>query len=477
MSINIKDNITGNLVDVDSNNNLKIMFPTTLSAVGYTTVVSDVDDGDVTGTRLMRQTDISYDYRLRASYDKIVFQDIFAGQSVNTGRYIVVSSTMTTATSSGEGLILNSGNAIAASNVTRVQSYRSFSLYGTYPLVVDIKAKFSAIKQIGSVVEFGLGIASTTVIPTDGVFFRMTAGVLYGVLNNNSTETQVDLAFIPSANTFNHYSIVAGFTGVRFWIDGVLRGVIDIPKSLGAPTLSNSLPVLFRNYNSIAVLTAVQFVVGQISVTSGDMDSGKDWATTMVGNHSSSISIPGGTSFSANYANSAAPASATLSNTIGGYSNTILGGQWQFAAVSKSETDYALFAYLNPVGTNAIPGKNLIITGIRIDSYVTVAAIATTPTVLQWSIGVGSTSVSLQITDNATIPGTKTSRRILLGIQSFAVGTAVGAQCDRTIDIKFASPLIVEPGTYCHVILKIPVGTNTATQIIRGICMINGYFE
>jgi len=51
----------------------------------------------------------------------------------------------------------------------------------------------------------------------------------------------------------------------------------------------------------------------------------------------------------ANYANSAAPASATLSNTAAGY--TTLGGQFQFAAVAGAETDYALFAYTVPAAS------------------------------------------------------------------------------------------------------------------------------
>lgn len=56
----------------------------------------------------------------------------------------------------------------------------------------------------------------------------------------------------------------------------------------------------------------------------------------------------------ANYANTAAPASATLSNTAAGY--TTLGGQFQFAAVA-GETDYALFAFLVPAGAAAVPAK------------------------------------------------------------------------------------------------------------------------
>ena len=33
------------------------------------------------------------------------------------------------------------------------------------------------------------------------------------------------------------------------------------------------------------------------------------------------------------------------------------------------------------------------------------------------------------------------------------------------------------PGRFLHVILKCPIGTATATQIIRGTVVIDGYFE
>ena len=44
------------------------------------------------------------------------------------------------------------------------------------------------------------------------------------------------------------------------------------------------------------------------------------------------------------------------------------------------------------------------------------------------------------------------------------------------IDINLDAPIMIEAGTYLHVILKIPVGTATASQIIRGTCFINGIF-
>jgi len=77
---------------------------------------------------------------------------------------------------------------------------------------------------------------------------------------------------------------------------------------------------------------------------------------------------------------------------------------------------------------------------------------------LQWSIGVGSTAVSLATADGA---GSKARAVVPLGVQSLPVGAAIGASANR-IDINLDAPLVAEPGTFVHVILKMPVATATS---------------
>ncbi len=475
MSVIIKGGTSNILADVDSSNNLKVNLPTILSGAGYASLVGENDDGTVTGVKLVRPVDVSQDYRLRTAIDKISWQDTFNHVVLNNSKYIGVTSTQTI-TVAGGFLNLNAGGSVASAAVSRVQTFKTFSLFNTYPLYVDFKIKFSQAFQASNVMEFGLGIATGVATPTDGVFFRVTGGQLIGVINNNGIEFTTSAMYTPATNAVVHYAITIGQDLVSFWANDTRIGYISVPTSLGAPCQSNSLPLLLRNYNSGAVSTAIQMNIAQLGVTIADMDSGKDWATTMITNGQSSISAPDGQAAaqSANYANSAAPASATLANTTAGYAT--LGGQWQFAAVAGAETDYALFAFLNPVGTAAIPGKNLIITGVKIDTFNTVVAVATTATLLQWSIAVGGTAVTLATVDSVTI-GTRAARRLNLGTQSMIIATPVGGMATPTIDAKFTTPLMVEAGTYCHIILKMPIATATATEIIRGTCFINGYFE
>ena len=151
----------------------------------------------------------------------------------------------------------------------------------------------------------------------------------------------------------------------------------------------------------------------------------------------------------ANFANSAAPASASLSNTTAGY--TTLGGKWQFAAVGGAATDYALFAYQVPAN------QRLWVNGVSISTVNTGAAVATTATVLEWGLGLNSTAVSLATTDSSPVFG---PRRIALGMQSFAIGAAIGATALDTVRY-WENALRVDPGRYFHAILKMPVGTAT----------------
>ena len=101
------------------------------------------------------------------------------------------------------------------------------------------------------------------------------------------------------------------------------------------------------------------------------------------------------------------------------------------------------------------------------------AAVATTATWLQWALGVGASAVSLATADAAA---TKSSARIALGNQVFPIAAAIGAQATR-IDVNLDAPLVVNATEFVHVILKMPLGTATASQIVRGVVGINAYFE
>jgi len=71
---------------------------------------------------------------------------------------------------------------------------------------------------------------------------------------------------------------------------------------------------------------------------------------------------------------------------------------------------------------------------------------------------------------------TRLPKRIGLGSQSFLVGALAGANSERC-DVNLDAPVVCEPGTYFHIILKVPYGTATATELFRGSVGVNGYWE
>ena len=469
-------NGTAGVANVNDNFQLEVVTPTDITQSGYVTAVGEAHDGlNGYNTPVRRPLRVSTDGRLRAGIDTVQWSDVFNHTILNTSAYQCVTATATLALTGGY-LIFNAGNSVAANAVARVQTYRPFQLLGSSSIEVGFRVRFAINAATNNVAELGLGFAATTVTPTDGVYFKMeNTGAMVGVMNRNGVEMTTPTLFTPVGNTVYYLRLVIDQDRLEFYVDGVLLGVLTTPISDPTVSFARALPLLMRLYNSLATSSAQRMEVSDVLLMTRDLSTNRLWPTSQAGQLLHSISAPTGATAgqTANFTNSAAPASATLSNTAAGY--TTLGGKFQFAAVVGAATDYALFAYQVPVASVAGGNKNLVIRGIRIDTYNTGAAVATSGTVLEWGVGVGATSVSLATADSATA-GTRATRRIPLGVQSFAVGAAIGAVAN-TIDVNLDAPLYVEAGTYVHIILQMPIGASTASQIIRGTVFINGYFE
>lgn len=238
-------------------------------------------------------------------------------------------------------------------------------------------------------------------------------------------------------------------------------------------TQSQSLPAAARVYNSSAASAARRLNIARVTVTLADASTTKPWSyyQSAAGATSMQQQIGTAAAITANYANSVAPVSATLSNTSASY--TTLGGQWQAAAVAGGETDYALFGFTVPAGTAAVPGRTLCITDVRIgETFVQGAAVGTT-TVFVWGVAVSSTAVSLATADAAT---TIAPRRKMLGAQSLAATAAIGTLAPG-FSYNMQTPLCAPAGTFVHTILRMPQGAATASLVFRGSVDLNGYWE
>jgi hypothetical protein len=247
---------------------------------------------------------------------------------------------------------------------------------------------------------------------------------------------------------------------------------IDVftPDSQGALFSNSHQPIFARVYNSSTTSTAAQIIISNVAVQRMDLVKNKSWGDTQAALGRNGLTDPATLAQTANYANSAAPVAASLSNTTPSY--TTLGGQFLFTLVAGSETDYALFAYQVP------SGYSFHITDILISARAAGSANTSAITTLEWGLGVNSSGASLAT--GAPNP----PMRIFLGIMSNEINGLVGGSLNvgnlytpTPISFQPRTPLVCEGGRYVHIILKEAVGSANANQQVRGTVTVLGYFE
>jgi len=478
----IEGNTSGNVAEIDSSNRLKVSVESSRAAAGFAAPFGLVDDGTVVSGGIRREIDVSSDFRQRVGMDTLLWQDVFSYTPINNSAYSVITSTMTVDQSTNPGLMtFNAGASVTTAHHAVVRTWRTFPVIASSPLYLYFSAIGVNQTAVNAQCDVGLGYATTTIAPTDGVFFRWKLdGTLVGVMNNNGVETETAELTRVADNERGEYLIIINDETVEFWIDGIYRAKLDAVTTYTGhgPVRSPALPFVARLFNSGTASAAKSIRIAEVSITLADIASNRLWATQMAGMELGAHQIPPGATAGqlTTWGNSAAPSAITLANNGAG-ANTLLtlGGLWSFAAPAGAETDYVIFTYTVPAGSVTQPGKNLVIRGCRIEAINTGAAVATTPTTLFWALGVGGTAADLATADSLTA-GTRAFRRIPLGIQSFVVGAAIGAQ-GPVIDVNLDAPVVVAPGTRVNGIVRVPLGTATASQVMRGTFMVNGYFE
>ena len=336
--------------------------------------------------------------------------------------------------------------------------------------------------------------AQTTQLPLDGVFFRrVSGGQLKAVVTLASGETEVDIdtTNVPSRDEIglfnttkvNHYLIAIHNDVARFWINDVLVANIPCPGAVSFMSQASNLPAGFRVLNTAAASpTGRSLSIGWLNVTLGDNVTQKPWPHVMCGSAGGSyVTQPGNAvAQTANWGNSAAPLSASLSNTAAGY--TTLGGQYQFAAVAINEIDWCLFGYTVPAGTATLPGKTLYVTSIRIGEMVVTGAAGVNATSFFWAAACGAqaATVTLATTDANAGTATQTTaspKRIALGSQSFLAAAPIGTQSPG-FSVDFSNgPLVCPAGTFFQIIVKQLNGALTASLVWRGTVTVVGFWE
>ena len=479
---------SGTGADVNASRQLKVVPETDVLSnpgnVGAVRMFSENDPGTVTGTADLLSPETTDDYRLRTVMDTVLDQEVFNYANQNTGKHFYISASMTMALASS-ALTTNALGTTALSTATAFRTWQYFPMWGAQVTTYcDTHASFSAALTTNTTIDFGHFIhsGSNPFAPSDGVYFRATSAGIQGVTNFNGSETTTSVfAFTPTINQVYSFLIAANQSETQFWINDVLYATLAVPSGAGAPMLSGALPYQIRHaIGGTAAGSVLQFKVYAYSVQVNDqtnMPFAKQMSLS-----GGSIQVQQGATTGGQlttYALGAEPAAVTLTANTAPATNT-LGGLFLLpVAITPAASDYPLFAWLNPAGTAAIPGKTFICTGVRIGEMTVTTALTGGPLIFAYALGYGSTAASLATTETTTFTSTTTkiARKIPLGMQTLAATAAVGTLVPG-FQVDFSSaPLPVNPGEYLHIILRVPGGTATTGGAPRGSVAVLGYFR
>jgi hypothetical protein len=476
---------------VDTNGDAHVVLPLVEERAGYAALTSVIDEGDVLGVRAVKAVEVSPDFRTRVAVDTPLFVQTFEGTIIPQAQ-IQLNLTTMTAPMSGGFLQLNAANATASGNAANFRTYRTFSLNAAAGLQCEVWARHANATATNAITEFGLGYAAAVAAPTDGAFFRiLSGGQLRAVVNFGGTETAVDISTTNVVNRDNsgaydpaevqHYLIYLHNDHCHFWINDILVATIDTPSAQPNPTASTSLPLFGRVYNSGVASAGRRLEIGFLGVQAADVNMTKRWGHILsgmgAGGYQTQTGVASGQT--ALYSPTAIAAPTWTANTAP--ATNAFGGQWISPAplpagssglATIAETHYPIFAFLNPVGTATLPGKNLYITGIRIGETFVTTVLGASATVVQWGIAVGSTASTLATVDGAATVG---PRRLLIGAQNFAATAAVGSSSPGIQMDLGDAPLVVPPGCHFHVIAALFL--NAATGSLHGSVTPYGYYE
>jgi len=455
------------------------------AGVGSLRMFSENDAGTVTGTPVLASPETTNDHRLRTVNDTILDDEVFCYANQNTGKHSYAATTLTMALT-GNALVTNSGNITTINTASFFRTQQYFGLCGSQDATtVVFEAALSAALATNTTIDYGMFLqsGSSPYAPTDGAYFRITSAGFAGVINFNGAETTTSI--FPFTHTINQvygFKIIINTDKVQFWINNVLYATLVTQVANGAPFASQTLPLQIRHaIGATAAGAALSLRVFTYNIQVNDQTN-LDYSSIATMRGGSTQVQQGATTGGqlTTYATGAEPGVVTLTASTAPATNS-LGGLFLLpVAITPSANDYPLFAWLNPIGTAAIPGKVFVCTGVIIGELSVTTALTGGPLLLQWAIGYGSTAATLATNESTTFAAggtTKIARKVPLGAQSLLAASAVGV-ISPGFQRDFAdAPLPINPGEYLHIILRIPGGTATTAGAPRGSVAVLGYFR
>ena len=500
MSVKIVGSSSGNIAEVNSANQLKIVPETNAISnsanIGGVRNFSENDQGSITGNAYLLSPETDDDYRMRVSQDIILDDELFNYTTQNTGKHTIIAAATNLAPSwTGSGYNTNPTGVTTTTSGATLKTYAMFSYVGTGTLSLDTELSFTAQPTSNTIVDWGLFQpgASNPFAPTDGVYFRLNASGLQGVLNYNGSETSTGVfplsngtgTWVYTNNKKYQYILYVTTKDVEFWVnDGsgaVLLGELNIPAGQGTAFISTSQPFAIRHAiaggaagsSLSATLSRYNIRLGGIGMTTSLGDMGNRTLGSYQGLSGGTMgSLVGGTVTTGTLVN---PTAAVPTNTTAAL-GTGLGGQfWETVSLAVN-TDGIISSYQVPAGSTTVQGRRLKLYGVMLNSHVQ-TVVAGGPYVAQFQLAFGHTAVSLQTAESAT---TKAPRRIMLPALTQLVTAAQAVSTMVSMPgggyQKFEGPIYVNPGEFVQLVTK-HIGTVGTTGTVAHIVQFDFEWE
>jgi hypothetical protein len=443
-------------------------------------VVSVIEDATTRGTRaavnpVLAPTDSS-GLVTRSVGDNVatVFYDQIEGSALNTNLWTGANTTMTIAQAGGL-ITLNNGAITTTTTNASISSVKNLPRFGYFPLIARMAVKMTNPTATNQTMEFGFGVISGATAPTDGAYFRQDSTGLKAVITFNGTDTVSSAISGYTAGNVQVFEVHMIGRKAIFVLDGTVVATLTATATNIAITSVDRMPVFARVKNTGAASAAPQLGVARVSILQTDLDWGKSWGDEISdsqakGSYQSPVTTFGQT---ANWTNSAAGTTRTLSNTAA--AEATLGGLVYFTPTYTATTDVIFIGYQVPAG------YEFHVTSINITGpYYLSGTAAATATTLIWGIAVGSSAVSLATADALGPPPTTWApRRTVIGATTLAASPAA-TTIPSPVNLQWTwnTPMIVDSGRFFHVLAR-PVITRTAgaSEVHYVGISVNGYFE
>ena len=490
----IEGNTSGNVAEVDANNNLKVGLSLTPASIGGVRNFSENDAGLATGTPYLLSPEVDDDFRIRTANDVFFDEEDFTYTTQNFTKHRL-DQTNFAASWTAAGFNTNPTSVLTLNSNCVLRTYKTFTVVGTETVALDAELAWTwasgTTMPVNAVHEIGFGLLATATPfdVFDGVYMRHTSAGVFGVVRNNSnTDTSLSAAFndwtgvqwAPVSGRKYQFILYLMTRSVEFWVsDPVadqiwLAAEIATPAGYGTPIASPATQFFVRQAQATAPTIASSTQLACYNVRRG----GSNISTTLnvfAARAMESILAPGTLTTTANQAVATGsitrPAAAAPTNTTALV--TSLSGIVLETPTGAAATDTILMAYLCPAVPTATGTSYAQLRRLRIDGVNIASAVQTAFTgggiAKMFYLAYGSTSVSLAGVAADTV-ATKAARRVQLPIvQAYGAAAAAGTipSGDYSKQIVFQTPIYINPGEYVELVCHNLIGTAVTAGTIQ----------